>query len=86
MKFNLSYGKYIYINTSYLLQPEQNLENNEIITSVTNVKLKSLEHLPLNYSDYLEIFYNPPSQEQKLLQMGNTSILQLGVRLGEKFL
>ena len=35
-----------------------------------------------NYSNYLEQFYNPPSQDQSLLQVG--IILQLGVNLGEK--
>ena len=40
-------------------------------------------HLPLNYSNYLEQFYNPPSQEHSLLQVG--TILQLEVDLGENF-
>ena len=40
-------------------------------------------HLPLNYSNYLEQFYNPPSQEHSLLQVGK--ILQLAVDLGENF-
>ena len=38
---------------------------------------------PKNYSDYLEQFYNPPSQEHSLLQVG--TILQLGVDLSENF-
>ena len=40
-------------------------------------------HLHLDYSDYLEQFYNPPSQEHSLLQVG--TILQLGVNLSENF-
>ena len=52
--------------------------------SITNPSsMSKRESACLNYSNYLEQFDNPPSQEQSLLQVG--PILQLGVNLGENF-